>query len=275
MNWQVYKVCFRLLTPLHIGASKVGNLQRTRPYLPGKALWGALTARLTRDVPSFGGDYAKVGQQVNEQLALSYFYPAVSDQVTLWPWDESGEFDWRYLGSYAGTALDYNQNSAQAGTLHETEYIAPITRDGKIVHLVGYLFARHDCTLRWQEALPRLQLGGERTYGWGRVQVVSCVAGAETLFDQHTLDLRNDRPGIEVAEGVHLLAHTLTSGTTEGQFQGKLTPLVGRETREAHSHGQTFAAHTPIVYEPGATVRNSLCIQIVTHGLWQIQPDAI
>jgi hypothetical protein len=270
MSWHAYKVFFRLLTPLHLGAGSVGNVQRTRPYLPGKALWGALTARLTRDVPALGGDYMAIGKQANDELAFSYFYPSMGDLIDCWPWDETGEFDWRYLGSYASTALDYNQNSAQEGTLHETEFIAPTSRDGKPVQLVGYLFARHDCSLPWQAALPRLQLGGERTYGWGRVKVASCVASSETLFGKHRLHLVGDRPLIELATGAHLLAHTLATGVAEGQIQGKLTPLVGRETREAHSHGQHFPAKTPIVWEPGATVHHFLQVQISEHGLWLV-----
>lgn len=269
MNWQPYKVCFRLLTPLHIGASKVGNVQRTRPYLPGKTLWGALTARLTRDFPNLGGDYERVGKRINAELAFSYFYPALGDVVDCWPWDETGEFDWRYLGSYAGTALDYSQNSAQASTLHETEFIAPISRDGKPVQLVGYLFVRHDCNLPWQTVLPRLQLGGERTYGWGRVQIGSCVAGAEPLFGTFNINLTGDRPHIVLTTHDCLLAHTLTADIAAGQIQGKVTPLVGRETRDAHSHGQHFVEQTPIVWEPGATVQNSLKIQISDQGLWK------
>ena len=45
MAWRAYKIVLRLRSPLHIGRGKVGNLQRTRPYVAGRNLWGALTAR--------------------------------------------------------------------------------------------------------------------------------------------------------------------------------------------------------------------------------------
>ena len=49
MRWTTFSVIFRLRTPMHIGLCKVGNLQQTRSYIPGKTLWGALTEWLTRD----------------------------------------------------------------------------------------------------------------------------------------------------------------------------------------------------------------------------------
>ncbi len=49
--------------------------------------------------------------------------------LLLWPWtDRWDKFAWTFLGSYASTALE-NGRSAEAGSLHETEYIAPYTRN--------------------------------------------------------------------------------------------------------------------------------------------------
>ena len=49
MTWTAYRVVFKLRSPMHIGCGKVGNVQRTRPYVIGRNFWGALTMRLTRD----------------------------------------------------------------------------------------------------------------------------------------------------------------------------------------------------------------------------------
>ena len=46
MTWTVYRVTWRLLAPMHIGWRKLGNMQQTRPYVTGRNLWGAFTARL-------------------------------------------------------------------------------------------------------------------------------------------------------------------------------------------------------------------------------------
>ena len=85
MTWTAYQVSFRLLSPLHIGWRKLGNLQQTRPYVPGRSLWGALTARLTREL--VGCNYRCIGAKVDKELAFTYFYPSIQhNSVTVWPW---------------------------------------------------------------------------------------------------------------------------------------------------------------------------------------------
>ncbi len=270
MSWTAYRVVFRLLTPMHMGATKLGNLQTTRPYVHGKALWGALTARLTRDHSSLGGDYAAVGRRVNEELAFSYFYPTVGDQVELWPWDDPDRFAWRFLGSYASTALNYSQNSAEEGSLHETEYIAPMTRDrqSRPVNLVGYIFEGEGCALPWKDAASRLQMGGERTYGWGRVELISCKATTTALFDLIPMTLDGARPCLHLTEDIAILAHALASGENAVATRGPLVPLVGRETLGADSHGR----HIPtakICWEPGSKITSAMSVMIGQHGIWE------
>jgi hypothetical protein len=272
MTWTAYKIVFRLLSPMHIGWTKQGNVQRTRPYVAGKALWGALTARLTRDFPHLGGDYETVGKRVSDELAFSYFYPAVGETVDLWPWGErADEFAWRYLGSYASTALNYGCNTAEEGSLHETEFIAPHTRDGRPVYLVGYIFERQGCTLPWQEVLSRLQLGGERTYGWGRVELHKPPENVQQFFDFH-LDLNGKRPVVIIPVGKELLAHTLAV-----EFQGRrpvpgvsgpIEPLLGRET----TNPQRFGGDLPparICWQPGGTLTAGAKIIIGEYGIWE------
>lgn len=268
MSWGAHKVVLRLLTPLHVGAGQLGNVQRAQPYLTGKSLWGALTARLTRDYPELGCDYVAIGRRVNDELAFSYFYPAIGEAVDLWPWDDPDRFAWRYLGSYASTALDYGRNAAEEGSLHETEFIAPITRDGQSVHLVGYIFEREDCTLPWRQTLGRLQVAGERTYGWGRLALHSLSTEAGRLFGQCTLRLNNVRPSVTVASKNHLLAHALASGDRAVVAHGRLVPLVGRETNVAAEHGRNVVL-TAICWEPGATVDAPMSFAIGPYGIWE------
>jgi len=272
MGWTVYEVTLRLLTPLHVGAGQVGNVQRTRPYLTGKTLWGALTARLTRDNPELENDYVAVGQHVNKELALSYFYPTVGDEmeIRIWPWGESAdEFAWRYLNTYAATALNYEHNSAEDGSLHEVEFIAPKTRDGAQVYLAGYIFEQAGCTLKWRDALPRLQLGGERTYGWGRVAEMSVELAVGTIFGQWDVVLDSDRPTLRAVNPASLLAHTLAHGPHAlNNVNGMVEPLVGRETRHAHEHGKELA-HAQVCWAPGTSVTAGTQVSIADNGLWQ------
>src|SRR5437762_59395 len=190
MTWTAYRVAFRLLSPMHIGWRKLGNMQQTRPYVTGRVLWGAFTARLTRDLKSY--EYKLIGEAVDKQLAFTYFYPSISpnpDEVDLWPWgdgqkkDSQEMFSWMFLGSYASTALS-DAHSAQEGSLHETEFIAPFVRNHTTyekpqpVYLVGYICVNEASGSlgqyvleNWQSVLNTLQIGGERSYGWGRVRL--------------------------------------------------------------------------------------------------------
>ncbi|MBI4673600.1 MAG: CRISPR-associated protein [Chloroflexi bacterium] len=268
MNWTNYKVVLRLLTPLHIGHVKLGNVQRTRHYVTGKALWGALTARLTRDYPELGGDYAAVGKGVNKELAFGYFYPTddASGAVSVYPWTNPDDFAWRYLNTYASTALNYSRNSAEDGSLHETEFIAPTTRDNKPVYLVGHVFAKQGCELRWREALPRLQLGGERTYGWGRVAKHSCADTDAGMFEGWKVDLTGARPQLALDAETFLCAHASCDSLNE--IQGRVEPLVGRITAAATAHGEAPRT-AQICWAPGGRVNANVKLQIGDFGIWK------
>jgi hypothetical protein len=272
MGWTMYRVTLPLLTPLHAGWRTMGNVQYARPYVTGKTLWGALTARLTRDTtPAHAEDYRRVGKQVNAQLAFSYLYPTTRETVAIWPWGEKAdEFTWRYLNTYASTALDYGRNAAEDGSLHETEYIAPTTRDGAPVYLAGYIFERTGCRLPWRDALPRLQLGGERTYGWGRVGQPQVDPGGGTIFNQWTVgDLSADRPALRADHAAFLLAHALAHGSGAlGDVKGAIEPLVGRETQSADAHGQKISC-AQVCWSPGGSVDAVAQISIAHDGLWQ------
>jgi len=294
MAWTMYRLAFRLLSPLHVGHLKQGNLQRTRPYLTGKALWGALTARLTREGGS--NDYQHIGKQVNEGLAFSYFFPSTdSAQVTLFPWDDERRFAWCYLNTYASTALDYERNAALEGSLHETEYLAPVTRNGEPVCLVGYIFEKREdgCNLAWQGALHRLQprwcarwlrrsnhlawqgalhrlqLGGERTYGWGRVGLEDKPQEITDFLCGWQVDLSGDRPKLHARSDSsaepRAYAHVYTENLSA---RGLIEPFLGRETQAAGKHGQTLS-QASICWAPGALLQGTQSLIIAENGLWR------
>lgn len=266
MTWKMYSVTFRLLSPLHVGWFKQGNLQRTRPYLSGKTLWGALTARLAR---MEDGSYEKTGNQVNEWLAFSYFYPSTQER-NIWPWGEQAdEFTWHYLGSYASTALNYDQNSAEEGSLHETECINPYTRQGEPVYLVGYIFEKEGCSIKWQEALKRLQLGGERKYGWGRVRVIGEPQKTSVFWrGWEVSDLNGERPILVSEEVARLYAHLRYSDSTDS-VQGTLEPLVGRETQVDSEHGQHVQFYG-LAWAPGSICKAGLRVKIGEFGILDV-----
>lgn len=282
MTWWAYHVVLRLCSPLHIGFSKVGNLQRTRPYVTGRVLWGALTMRLTRDVAQGGGPvtdslkYREFGHQVHQSLAFTYFYPALTkgkDYQIVWPWENASAFRRRFISSYQGTALSYPQQSAAEGTLHEVEFIAPYTLDtAEAVFLTGYVFERDGCTLQWQLALDRLQLGGERGYGWGNIELVqvSLASGNQLFGGAVTFNGDGERPVLHVQAQKHVLAHVAAGSNLP--IAGEIEPLVGREWRSDNQHQRYAGQHVAfsgLCFTPGSMTHQELHFEVQEFGVWQ------
>lgn len=285
MTWTASHITLRVLSPIHIGWRKIGNLQQTRPYVTGRSLWGAFTARLTRELGS--NDYKGIGTLVDQQLAFTYFYPATQlDNVLLWPWSNQwDQFAWTFLGSYASTALA-DGRSAEAGSLHETEYIAPYTRTGQPVYLVGYAFQQDSYAIgyKWQDVLSRLQLGGERSYGWGRVQLKEpCQPITNPECFGYDLILDHERPLLRAKEkGARLLAHTRVStirdnSSNQNQIvrqdrEVAIEPLIGRETNDKTGFGRELSKQAEICWVPGGKVGKDEQFQILKRGIWEELP---
>lgn len=273
MAWQKHELVFRLQSPLHIGYRLTGNLMQTRGYVPGKVLWAALTARLTRDFDNgaSGQRYVDIGQKVQKHFRFTYLYPAIPkesikdvqspDDLTIYyPWQE--DFDYLFLHSYASTALNYTRQSAEDAMLHETEFIAPYTRTGQPVYLAGQLYVKTDLSSpldKWPEALAKLQVGGERGYGWGRLQFVSCDKQGEPFADEP----RAQTPGGRIT--AHLKAKDITGVT------GPVEPLIGweRNNDEDGKSNWRLSKQAIICYAPGAEVTGEHNFTIGPDGLWE------
>ncbi len=281
MTWCAYQVILRLRSPIHVGHSKVSNLQRTRGYVTGRVLWGALTMRLTRDAfPGSGeatdsGQYGKVGKQVHRELAFTYFYPALKSENgyrVAWPWENESAFRHRFLSSYQGTALAYPQQSAAEGMLHEVEFISPNTLDtSEPVFLKGYIFEIEGCTLNWQSALNRIQLGGERGYGWGNVGLIEVTrTNSAQLFDEMiTFNGNGEKPVLSLASQQRLLAHVVTDNLP---VAGEIEPLVGREWRSDNAYRRYVGQHIEfngLCFAPGSILQQSSDFEVGDFGIWR------
>jgi len=284
MAWKVYQVVLRLRSPMHIGQMKLGNIQRTRPYVTGRVLWGALTARLTRDgtppgKPAISSDlYDSMGKQVHQQLTFTYLFPTTRQdgEVEIWPWEEG--FGPRFLGTYVGTALSYPQQSAAEGTLHEVECVVPRTSDkGQPVYVVGYVFAQENAP-DWKSALSRLQLGGERGYGWGRVKLVKSQEWdiAQPLFGWYIVQRDYWPPVLMTMDNkARVVSHALAVDFDDGDLhqavrgvRGPAEPLVGRETRFGRRFGMQVS-QARICYAPGSNVQLDSTFCIGPYGIWE------
>jgi hypothetical protein len=260
---------------MHIGCGKVGNVQRTRPYITGRVFWGGLTMRLTRKEhkpATNSDDYQKIGKEVHGSLAYTYFYPATKsgDRYPIaWHWENESLFRRRFLSSYASTALVYPQQAAAEGLLHEVEFLSPRTLDtGEQVYLIGYVFEKDGCKLEWRDACKQLQMGGERGYGWGAVECME-VNKTTLLFDEN-LDWteQNGSLAIHVLESGRLLAHTIAQNVSA---QGEVEPLVGREWRSHNPTNRHAGQHLEfcgLCYSPGSTVERLSAFVIREFGIW-------
>lgn len=277
MTWTAYRVVLKLKSPMHIGCGKVGNVQRTRPYVTGRVFWGALTMRLTRDGTDGSAtdstQYESYGNKVHEQLAYTYFYPAIKsngDYPIEWFWKNENLFRRCFLSSYNSTALVYPQQAADEGLLHEVEFISPRTLDkGEQVYLVGYVFEKESCRVNWKDACQKLQMGGERGYGWGMVEIVEIKPlENQDLFNGQAVSIENEDRVIIQAERV--LAHT---SSTNLVASGEIEPLVGREWRSKEStnrYAGQYVSFCDLCWIPGSTVAQKSDFAIGKFGIWHL-----
>ena len=303
MSWTAYKVTLQLCSPLHIGAGKLGNLQYSRTYITGRNLWGALTSRLTRDAHTLSAPlpqaYQDMGRSLPNKLAFTYFFPTTDPtgrqalfphldsrgslgygrQANGLPQMSTSAFRYRMVSTYAGTALEPSACRAEDASLHEVECLTHYTRDGgEPVYLTGYVFQAENCELGWWDAFDRLQIGGERGYGWGRIK----TEGKPVLWDGKSLfgEQVDARPGfwppvLEAKRGGCLLAHTLASsfqelGIVHG-VNGPVEPLVGRETRLDTRFG-VHLSKASICYAPGSRLAMDASFRIGHYGIWEALP---
>lgn len=297
-NWQAYRVILRLHSPMHIGWGRISYLQRARPYVTGRVLRGALVSRVGRNQPNLLSKepldpYRRVSKTLSQYLTYTYFYPALKDGddwKAHFPWENEADFRRRFLSSYTAAALDYPSQTAAEGLLYETEFISPYTLDeGAPVYLMGYIFVDETHLKRerydWVGALYRLQLGGERGYGWGDVRLVGKperLSNGKQLFDckKIHLDLQQKRPVLRLKKDQPVLAHT--DAQSEG-LAGAIEPIVGREWRaDNYKKGRKKKIHIGqnlkydnLCFAPGSLVlRDETKFMIGKGGYWHWQPTS-
>ncbi len=286
MAWQCFRLTYELLSPLHIGYHKLGNVQRTRYYIPARNLWAAVTEGLVRSgfasdvLGTQAGDYTAVGDWVNEHIAFTYFF-LHDDGALLYPcYTENGlcygglkqyEFERRYLAARVTTALDPATTSAQAASLHEVEFIGSVNHDGARTGIGGWVFLRDAAFEKlggkatWHSWLRDLQVGGERRYGFGRLRLAGELQPVNRL-DGYDVELKGVRPRIAAEKGKPFWAHTLSENT---KASGLIEPLVGRETKASASFGQRLT-RARVCWTPGSISGASQQFVIAGDGIWEL-----
>ena len=302
MTWTQYQLVLQIKSPLHVGYRKVGNLMQTRSYVTGKVMWAALTARFTRDMGN-GADgqaYVNTGKKLKHYFRFSYLWPSVpcdglskikkwDDLKTLFPFEEndsknrqnlkklyphpklvgSAYFDYCFLDSYASTALNQSNYTAEEGSLHDTEFITTHTRNGLPVYLAGSLWADELLPTElsdWRDKLNHIRLGGEQSYGWGKVQCICCEPIEK---DKKSEDFIPDSDGFSWSGYVptHIQVEI-----NEVAVQGMIEPLVGWERQ---INGRQKVRCASIAFVPGSYVEDNADFAVGEYGVWEKKEDKI
>lgn len=240
MSWQLSRWVWLLESPLYIGTTPAGSLNRCRLYVPARAMWGAITAERARQGSEGFPDYERVGATVQKSIRFSYLYPAESDGRCWRAWlpryvkgkglvwrreDEIGELTaremrMRLFSARACTAIDPHSESADEGSLRETECILPRWRDsGAPTALVGYVFVKLESSVFAN--LSTIFLGGDTRYGLGRLRRLEMRTASDLFGAGVSLD--RDNP---VILSKQLLAHTVPASNS-ATVVGSRELLVG------------------------------------------------
>ncbi len=302
----IYEATYKALSPIHIGYKSIGILDTTRYYITGKAVWGAVTASVTRhliDTPR-EEEYKCVGEIVRENIRTTYFFPKVENTV-YYPVYEEGElrygrlsknaFEKIFIYSFVSTALDKTK-TADENTLHEVEYIKNrvlMTDDLEDVYWIGYFFVndgilsanekeklvlqieteeedftlkKEDREMKASEILKQIQVGGERNYGFGNLK----LEGKFRKIDGKT----DNEFGCEIEENrvksKIALGHVHYANLG---YTGEIEPFVGREWGKKGSGTETSNnkgdENTPCVFfVPGTCFERELEFEVKDYGMW-------
>jgi hypothetical protein len=267
-----------------------GSLNRTRLYVPARALLGALTAELSRwEAQNGKPQYQTVGESLQQDYRFTYLYPAervegmwcawlptYRDVLGLaWAREDQAEravgdrqFRRRLLSTRPGTSIDASTDAADDGSLRETECVEAHWRDERgddagSVALVGYVFVRtakdndkYAVGRRRLDGVDTLFVGGDTRYGLGRLRrALSCTEQEKAFGVPVILDA--DYPQIEApAVWAHSHAGPLLSGALE--------LLGGWDRGEIRS----LESASPM-WQPGSRSLESIRWTIEADGTWR------
>lgn len=285
MSWTLHRWVWELQSPLSVGMAPAGALNRCRLYVPGRAVWGAVTAEL---VQSRSGDFGKEGEALRKNARFSYLFPAERNGRSWCAWlprfeanrglrwvreddpdakDSRSDREFRrsLLEARAGTAISPETDSAADGSLRETECLATRWRMESNAHeravaLVGYVFLRDGADLT---SITTLFLGGDARYGLSRAALVSRDE-ANNVFGAAVRRDGKDSPQVS---SHHVFGHALAN--RNNQMTGALERVAGWDRNQT---GLRATGEQPL-WVPGSkcTAKDGAPLpwwQLETDGIW-------
>ncbi len=288
MSWTLFRWVWQLQSPLYVGAEPAGAINRTRLYIPARTLWGAITAQIARSrAGNAFPNYDAIGEIIQNYARFSYLFPGENIGNSWYAWlpcyeqgkglvwqREDGnspllnnrQFRMRLLSTRAATAIEPSSDSAEEGSLRETECINTKWRDmsgrpAGSVAMVGYVFvhANLDQGIRQAlEALESITIGGDTRYGLGQLKRVSC-AQAKDLFG---CAVNGDETNPCVMTN-RILGHADGSQIQSQCLQGQMEILLGWNRGKLI----TETCSSPL-WCPGSTCHENCYWHILPSGIW-------
>jgi hypothetical protein len=282
VNWALFRWVWQLEGPMHVGISPAGSLNRTRLYVPARALWGALTAELSRREAQDGEEpqYRTVGSSLQNECRFTYLFPAEEDDAGWRAWlptyrEEQGlvwsredkpeslvgdrQFRRLLLSTRPSTAIEASTDAAADGSLRETECIETRWRnkhghDAGPVAMVGYAFVETGKEQR-PKVVDTLFVGGDTRYGLGRQRCIACEP-ATAVFGASVGLMGPQSPTVK---SLTAWAHAWSDAPVHGSLE-----LLG-----GWDHGsiRDLARSAPL-WQPGSGATNALSWTIDPDGIW-------
>lgn len=257
MSWYRLVIAFELKSPMHVGflPNQSGTVtSRTRCYVPGKNLWGAVVSSMTPCLFSNpdAGAFNRIGDVVRSDVAFSYFYFADEEEIFTPHYQEQKgmmlgslteqEFRSRHIAAYVSTKLD-KSGGAEFGSLHEIEFIRDKVNSGyaaaQRLLLAGVVWFKQGAviegkdlcedgetiTVEGRDIFSRLTIGGERNYGFGLVERTTIPNNLHTKLSE--LWSQPDPYMPQLLNGDALLSHVPYK--PEVNFKGDVELIAGRE----------------------------------------------
>lgn len=261
--WRGACVRFAAESPVHIGWHDLGTVQRTRYYIPARNLWAVLVSRLAPMVAHGYAPpqlYTEARKKLAHAIRSTCLFPRVvvdahgsrkAEPVWRLPqfrasgfrlaspessdegW-EAAEFEYRFVRSQTSTALIPSSLAAEDGALHESEYLAPVGREGEALFFEGYVFYREGLEKGVDQSLQECWMGADRRYGWGRLRRVGDLARLrenDTLFGWFQVENweEDSGPVLKPASSEWYLAGHAPVAGSDLQFAGDVEALSGRD----------------------------------------------
>lgn len=293
-NWKLYRWTWILDSPLHLGTTPAGILDRTRLYVPARTLWGAVTAEIARKQSNKFPDYKDIGEKLLENVRFSYLFPAkkvgdqwhpwlpkyVNGQGLIWCSSTGNQIEDRKFRSWLlytrpATAISPSNEVAEEGTLREHEILLPYSRWGKDtiekVGLTGYVFIKQQNEANQIKNelsdLTKIFVGGDIRYGQGWLSQEKPLVDVEitkNAFFGYEVNTENpDCPEIITS---HLLAHTLINKDSI-LINGNLEAFSGRNMLQE----QNSLSASEHVWVPGSSLSMSHNFSIEKQGIWKLK----